>query len=260
VTIYPSAHDTAPACRPRQKSAGFTLIELMVAITMALFLAAGLVAVVFSMRSSFKTQDGLTQMQENSRFLLSVMNTTIHHAGYFTDPTTQLQATALPVPANANGDATTFAAGQFITGTTGANSTSDTLDVRFQTASGDGVVNCQGDSNTSGANVVYTNTFALNSAGQITCTVAVDGAAPGTAQVLVDNVALITMLFAVDTDGDGNPDTYQSASAVTAAGLWASVRAVQLKVTMKDLVNSTPATPVNVPTVLLHSISLMNTL
>ena len=133
-----------------QPQRGFTLIELMIAITIALFLCGSMVAVVFAVRASFKTQDGLVRMQENARFMLSVMNTTVHNAGYFANPLANTLLTAFPTPATPNSNGTTFAAGQFITGTTGASG--DSLNVRFQTASGDGLTNCQGATNTSGAN------------------------------------------------------------------------------------------------------------
>lgn len=237
---------------------GFNLIELMIAIAMGLFLIAGLAAIVMSMRMSFKSQDGLTQMQENARFLLSVMNTTIHNAGYYSDTLNYTEQAALPAPASANTDGTTFAAGQAITGLTANANTSDTVNVRFQTASGDGIMNCNGDTNTSGGNVVYTNSFAVNSNGQLTCSVSTNGGAPGEAAVLVDNVALMKVLYSVDTDGDGAVDAYKTASAISAAKLWDTVVSVQLTLTLKDLINSKNGAPVNLTKTLLHTINLMN--
>ena len=75
------AHRTGE--RPHQ--CGFSLIELMIAIAIGLFLCSGMLAIVLSMRIGFKTQDGLTRMQENARFVLTVMDTTVHNAGYFVD-------------------------------------------------------------------------------------------------------------------------------------------------------------------------------
>ena len=235
---------------------GFTLIELMIAITIALFLCGSMVAVVFAVRSSFKTQDGLVRMQENARFMLSVMNTTVHNAGYFPNPLATTALTAFPTPATPNGNATTFATGQFITGATSAGG--DSLNVRFQSASGDGLMNCQGAANTSGADVVYTSSFSVNAASQLVCAVSVNGLAPSADEILIDNVAAMNLLYSVDTDGDGNADSYRTAAYVTAAGLWNTVSAVQITLTLKDLVNSTAATTTTLPKQLLHTINLMN--
>ena len=251
------AHRTGD--RPHQ--CGFSLIELMIAIAIGLFLCSGMLAIVLSMRIGFKTQDGLTRMQENARFVLTVMDMTVHNAGYFVDTLGGPVAAALPVPANANTDGTTFLAGQFVTGTSGGGGgagASDTLDVRFQTASGDGMVDCNGNANTSGAAQVFTNSFSVNAAGQLVCSVSVDGGTPSAEAVLVDNVSAMTLLFSVDTNHDGIVDTYQTAAAVTAAGLWRTVGAVQITLTFKDLVNSTVTTSVDFPKSLQHSINFMN--
>lgn len=240
------------------RAGGFSMIELLIAIAMALFLGAGMIAIVFSMRTSFKAQDGLTQMQENLRFMLTVLDTTVHNGGYFTDTLNSTALVALPVPATANGDGSSFAAGQFITGTTGAANGSDSLDIRFQTDSGDGLMNCNGDTNTSGAKAVYTNSFAISAKGELTCAVAINGGVPDVPAILIDNVATMKVLYGVDTDGTGNVDTYQTSAAVAAAGRWNSVSSVQLTFTLKDLVNSNAASPVNMPKKLLHTINLMN--
>jgi type IV pilus assembly protein PilW len=58
-----------------------------------------------------------------------------------------------------------------VVGTSGANGASDTLTARFMTANGDGILNCQGQSNTSGANVVYVNSFAVNVNNELTCAI-----------------------------------------------------------------------------------------
>lgn len=237
---------------------GFTLVELMISIVIALFLCAGMLAVTFSVRNSFRTQDGLTRMQENARFLLSVMNTAVHNAGYYPDPLNTTLLTAFPVPANANPDGTTFSAGQFVTGVTGSGGAGDTLNVRFQSAPGDGLTSCNGDTNTGTVPVVYTNSFSVNALGQLVCAVSIDGAKPSAAAVLIDNVSSMALLFSIDTDADGAVDTYKSATAVSAAALWNTVGAVRITLTSKDLVNSNAAATVNLPNKLVHSINFMN--
>jgi type IV pilus assembly protein PilW len=244
---------------PRQ--GGFSLIELMIAITMGLFLVIGIVGLVISFSSTFRTQDKLTQSQEAERFLLSVLDTTVHTAGYFADPVTDTATTALPATSTANPDGTVFAATQFISGTTSSATAGDTLDVRFQSAGGDTLMNCQGDTNTgsSSTKVVWTNSFVVNTSGQLTCAVATNGGTPGAALVLADNVTSMKVMYGVDTDSDdlSSADTYMDAAAVTAGNLWLKVVSVRLTITMKDLVSSTSTTVGNLAPIT-HTISLLN--
>ncbi|MFZ6648995.1 PilW family protein [Undibacterium sp. TJN25] len=236
-------------------SAGFGLIELMIAIVISLFIVLGMVGIVVSMKGSFSTQDSLTRMQESERFTLSVLDNTIRVTGYYANPTAVTAAGALPLTSNANPDGTTYAAAQGISATTGAQS--DTVNVRFQSANGDGLMNCLGDTNTSLPTTVWSNSFAVNASKQLTCTVATDGGAPGTATVLVDNVSAIKVLYGVDTDADGSSDTYLSSSDITAKNYWPAVISVQIKISFIDLINSTTGKTVSLPP-LLHTINLMN--
>jgi type IV pilus assembly protein PilW len=245
-----------PTCRPTVpgstalRQAGFSLIELMIAIAMGLFLVIGIIGLVISFSSTFRTQDKLTQGQESLRFMLSVLDTTVHNAGYYADPVTDTVATALPAASVG-----TFAAAQFISGTTDSTTAIDTLNVRYQTAGNDTLMNCQGDASTT--KVVLTNSFTVNTSGQFTCAVATEKGSLGTPLVLADNVASMTVMYGVDTDSDGSADTYMTAAAVTTSSMWLKVLSVRLTLKMKDLVSSTSTTTAYLKPIT-HTISLLN--
>lgn len=244
---------------PRQATQlGFSLIELMVAIGMALFLAAGLVSTVVTLKGSFNSQDQLTQLQENQRFLLTALTTTIHNAGYFVSIQVYDRNTVFPVTAaGVTPDNVSFKLAQFLSGTDGA---SDTLDIRYQTASGDTLTNCQGGSNTTGANVTWINTYSVNASNQLVCNVSINGVKdPNAAMVLADQVASMTILYGVDVDGLGGVDTYMTASQVETASKWGAVRSVQLTITFIDPINSKPGAPKYLPQQLVQTIAMMNT-
>ena len=247
----------AGVCRHRSYRSGFSLVEMLIAIFITLFLVAGMLGIIVSMRGSFSTQDQLERIQENERFALTVLDNTIRDAGFFSNPTTTTAAMAFPATVTANPDGTTFVASQSVSGTTGASTGSDTVDVRFQTASGDGLMNCLGDTNTSGAAVTWTNSFAVNASNQLVCSVSTNGGAPGTAVVLVDNIASMKVLYGVDTNADGSADKYVASSAINTAPAWTDVSSVRLQITFQDLINSKTGAPVSLP-VLTHNISLMN--
>lgn len=65
---------------PRQ--AGFSLMELMIALTIGFIVVAGVGYLYLGSRQTFKAQDNLSAIQENSRFALDTMSRDIRMAGF----------------------------------------------------------------------------------------------------------------------------------------------------------------------------------
>lgn len=61
---------------------GFSLVELMVAITIGLIILAAISAVFVSSKRSYSTQDRLARLQENARFAMQFMTRDVRMAGY----------------------------------------------------------------------------------------------------------------------------------------------------------------------------------
>ncbi|MFT5589758.1 MAG: type IV pilus assembly protein PilW, partial [Bradyrhizobium sp.] len=151
--------------------------------------------------------------------------------------------------------------GQSITGSAGTGSVSDTITVRFQTAGNDGLSNCIGDTNKTAGKVSWSNTFAVDANNHLTCTVSVDGGAPGAPVVLIDNVASLRVLYGVDSKAPNNINNnvgrYVSAIDIDTIYPYTDVHSVRLSIVLNDLVNSTAAITTTLP-VLTHTINLMN--
>src|SRR5258708_1475354 len=159
--------------RRAQRQSGFTMIELMVALLIGLFLMGGLMMLLQNNRKAFSSQSALAQLQDSERLAMTMMTGVIQQAGYFTDPTINSPSTALPAAAafsttlpaaaafaaGAGPAGLAFAAGQGLTGATVAGS--DVISARYTTGTGDGILNCSGGSNGSGANATYTNQFSV---------------------------------------------------------------------------------------------------
>jgi type IV pilus assembly protein PilW len=213
---------------------GFTMVELMVALLIGLFLMGGLVGLVQSNKRAFTSQNLLSQLQDSERLALTMMNDVIDQAGYFPDPTLNTAASALPASGS-------FALGQPITGTYSATAPGDTISVRYTTANGDGILNCTGGSNTSGANASYVNTFSVvvtAGVSQLVCTL------NGTAYPLVNNVTDLSVLYGVNTSGSGNNvDTYMTAAQVTAATAWSKVISARVTLTFTNPLVNAPGQP-----------------
>jgi type IV pilus assembly protein PilW len=208
--------------RLMQRQGGFTMIELMVALLIGLFLMGGLMALLQNNRKAFSSQSVLAQLQDSERLAMTMMTGVIQQSGYFPDPTLNSPSTSLPAVG------TTFAAGQGLTGTTG-----DTITARYATAPGDGILNCSGTSNpaTSGTNATYSNTFSIVVTGGVSQLVCTDQS--GNAFPLVNGVTNLAVLYGVSTSATNptNVDTYMTAAQVTA---WNNVISVKVTLTFTN--------------------------
>lgn len=62
---------------------GFTLVELMVALTIGLIILAGVSTLFVNSRQTYTTQDRLARLQENARFAMQFIIKDLRMAGYF---------------------------------------------------------------------------------------------------------------------------------------------------------------------------------
>jgi type IV pilus assembly protein PilW len=205
---------------------GFTLLEILIAMTLGLFMLGGLVVVVTSNRSSSTDQNKLSQLQDGERMAMTMMTDVIQSAGYFPDPTINNSTGVFTVSAPFT------VAGQSMVGTYNAASPGDTITVRYMTADSDTILNCSGVPNGSGANVTYTSTFSVVG-GQLICTM--NDTVNTTAYTLVNGVTNLSVLYGVNTLGTGNNvDTYLNATQVTATNNWNNVLSVNVALTFTN--------------------------
>jgi len=66
----------------RAKQLGFSLIELMIAMILGLFIIGGVLAVFIASSESFRNNDALSQVQENGRFALELIAHDLRNVGY----------------------------------------------------------------------------------------------------------------------------------------------------------------------------------
>ena len=238
-----SKHTHSIALR-RRTQAGFTLIEIMVAVTIGLFIVLALTGVFINMKSAFTAQDQLSELQDSERLALTVLTTTVESAGYFPDPLASTATGNLPA-----GGA--FADGQGIVGTTGAAPASDTLTTRYVSASGDGLVDCFGQTNTSGSKATFTNVFSVSANNELMC--AANG---GTPTALISNVSALSVLYGTDTSASGNADRYLTATAVTNGSWWLQVRTARITIRFLNPFAAQPGQPATIDVV--QTVNLMN--
>ena len=220
-----------------QRQRGLTLVEMAIAMTIALFLLAGVMTIVSGIRTTSDAQNKMAQLQDSERLAMGLMTDVIEAAGYFPNPIANTRNGLLPVsPAFA-------AAGQSVAGTFNAAAPGDTIDIRFATAGGanaDGLINCMGLSNPGAAITVYENLFSVDApTGQLEC--ALNGAAP---VPLVAGLSKMVILYGVNTTGATQTcaDSYMTATEVTAGGWWSSVCTVKVTLFFVNPLKTGPAT------------------
>jgi type IV pilus assembly protein PilW len=229
--MSPQRHRRRPLPR---RARGVTLVELLVSMAIAVFLLSGLLVIVQNTRNTFGSQNQLAQLQDNERLAMTLMGDVIQAAGYFPDPTTNTAAGAMPA------DGAFPVAGQPIIGARQAGAPEDQITVRYMTASGDGIINCTGNTNTSGATRLYENAFAIDANGNLTCSV--NGAAP---VILISGIQNLQIFYGVQTNtavGNGAVDSYMRANEMTAT-YWNNVISVKVRVFFTNPLANLPNQP-----------------
>lgn len=142
---------------------GYSLIELSVAMLIALFLLAGFLTVLQGTRKTALSQSSLAQLQDDERIAMTMITNVVESAGYYPNPEVNNISDELPPALPFFGTT-----GQIVFGmpNTGIPNTTaalgDVLIVRYNAAANEDVINCQGTSNgANGSPVTYTNEFAV---------------------------------------------------------------------------------------------------
>jgi type IV pilus assembly protein PilW len=245
---------TATAARCPADCRGFTLVELLIAILVGLFLLGGVMTIVQDTRRATSSQTQSTQLQDSVRLAMTTLTDVIQTAGYYSDPLDYGPADAQTLAAVAP-----FAAGQALSGTGafGAAAPGDAVSVRYQTANGDGILNCGGTSNTTGANEIFVNTFSLDAQGDLQCTltsalgtstiVLIPAITTGVNQLKLTNMQILygvqTNLGADNLSADSYLDANQVAAKIMSNGksAWNYVVSVRITLSFSNPIAGLPA-------------------
>jgi type IV pilus assembly protein PilW len=190
----------------RAAERGYTLTEVMVAITLSVFLLMGLFSILQSTRRTSTTTTGLAQLQDDERIAMTIITDTIEAAGYAPEANGSGQS---QFTVDAPGGFAT--AGQIITSTAhSSNSVSvgERLTMRYVLGAGNTVLLCDGELPAPTSDTLYKEIFEIDyatsgpSAGsyQLVC-VPKNGA---TGVPIVNNVVSLTFQWGVNTTAAGS--------------------------------------------------------
>lgn len=201
-------------------AAGFTLVELMVAMTLGLVLSVVIAQLFANTRIANRATEDAARVQESVRFASDVIGRTVRIAGYMSNPvavaSTVFPSTGCPTPGP-----TCLRA---LDGTAGAGTASDTLIVRFQgagtpaSAADNTILDCLGGAvapDFTGNTVSYNQfNIAAGADGRnaLFCSTT-SGTLPGTE--LVPGVEAMKVIFGEDTNGDGTADRFIALGSIT---------------------------------------------
>lgn len=173
------------------RQGGYSLIELMVAGTLGLFLMTGIINIYLSGLQTTNLQGALSDLQDRGRFVSQYLVDDIQKAGW-ADPLDNSQAAIT--------SGIRFGAGQTQNNSsecvTGSGINCDTLQIRYY-----GITDCLGAQVNLGATGLVTNTYAVVN-GDLQCT----GFA-GAPATLISGVESFQLLYGVD-DRDSGGATY----------------------------------------------------
>jgi len=231
----------------KKQQTGLSLIELLIAMLIGLFLLTGIATSYISSKKSSNQRDELTILEDNGRLALEIISKSIEHTGY-----TPINAGILNPPFVTN-DA------QVVSASCGAENSVKDTSIFSNRITQDGVA---GDAITvmfNGDNRVYTdcsggelpslcrvpapgaaagsssvmtriyNAFYLNN-GELHCA----GSRDSKVQVIADGIENMQFLYGLDTTGDGDVNQYVNATATSVAGGWNSVVSIQVAILVKS--------------------------
>lgn len=242
------------AARRHPLSGGFTLVELMVAMAISLFLIGGMLVVLQNVRSTYSTQTKLASLEDSERLAMMLMSDVIQSAGYYPQPLTNTAGGEMPASTNFPSEPGSPAMTE-----TAANTQGDTIIVRFAAdTTSPTLMNCMGQ--TASIPVDWENYFYVDAKGNLTCKVTngATNAAIGNPVILATGLTTntnatsdpqgMTILYGVSSGTASPPtcvDIYKTSALMTAAD-WPKVCAVKVTLTF---VNPTPPPDGTKPTV-----------
>jgi type IV pilus assembly protein PilW len=216
---------------PRFLATGFTLVEMMIAMALGLFLVLVISQIFLGSKEAYKNIEEMSRLQENARFAVGQLGRVVRMAAYMTDPLGN-RAAIFPAAARA------------IDAVDGGGSASDQITVRYQGSGAplaDGsVLDCQGNEIKGGDLTVNKYYLANGANGRTSLFCDNTGTiVPATAAVeLVPNVENMQVLFGEDTDADFAANRYVKATDVANLDNVVSVR-LALLLSTNDFIATT---------------------
>lgn len=216
----------------RRQHSGFTLVELMIALTLGLIVVGAGIFIFLSSQRSFSAQEGLSEIQESARNGIRMMTVTLRTAGYRNDPVNQIDPSSLFISPRLAIQGGESGPPPSYLGVTSTNMKSNTDSVTVAAiGNGDsGVRTCLGDAipeGTVGVSAFYLTPANSSGISSLQCATEQGGATRK--EPLITGVTDMQILYGLDSDGNLVSDKYVTATDVSD---WNTVVAIQVNLTL----------------------------
>ena len=218
--------------RLKTRQSGMTLIEIMIALLIGVFLTGGIILVFISSKQTYRMQENLSRLQENGRFAMEFLGRDIRMAGFWD----------CMAPSSTVSD---------VTGTEGASGAPDTITLRGAFVRAHAPADACGTAVTAAATVACPQAaapanFYTDNSSIITYSISsgkLRRVTNCTTNDVVDGVENMQILYGVDTDAVGTanygtPNYYVSANTAWTAANWSQVVSVRISITVRTLENN----------------------
>ena len=227
-----------------KKEKGFSLVELMISLSLGLFLSLAVIQTYLATVKSDTVIMASTEIQENARFALQVIEKTLQQAGYFSN----LQQSRQEYFESRSDDwtGTVFTSNNALQGfddseTAVANqpsSASGTDQVLMRLVSDDPVdgedadwFNCNGKPILNSSDIQM-GFYISSTTASLMCMSHTLGDGNPDNQTLISNVSDFQLLYGVDNTHDGAINRYVEGQNVLSSGGWDNVKAIKVSLTL----------------------------
>lgn len=216
----------------KMNQAGLSLIELMIAMLVGIFLLAGITSSYVSSKNASVKRNQVSVLEDNGRLALEIISRSLEHSGYMSDGGAIVPFTTDPASIPSGGtcpDASLKVINKSIIKMTAndASAVGDTISISFQ---GDNNLStdCTGNVLPAGCETKIYNSFFVDAAtNKLNCS----GSRSAKAEVIADGVENIQFLYG---KGDTGQVVQYVNSAAIAAGSWGNIVSVQVAILIRS--------------------------
>ncbi len=225
------------------KQSGLSLVELLIAMIIGLFLLAGITSSYLTSKKTSISRDQYSLLQDNGRLALEVLTKTIEHTGYTSSSGALLQNKFLNMAVSSDtcsdGSQNIVNTGIFPADATVDNDAGDSVGVVylgdsnvFTDCSG-GVLpaSCQLSPGSSTDAASIYSAFFVDANDNLQCA----GSRDGVLQLIAEGIENMQILYGVDVDGDASSDVERYVDANDVGTLWNNVVSVQVAILVRSL-------------------------
>lgn len=203
------------------KQAGFSLVELMVAMLVGLFILAGVTTIFMNSRDSDSLREGMSEVANSGRIAMGLLATDIARAGFTESPLLDIPTFLIAADQDSTGSDQIIASYESDTDCLG-NATPvakpRVAQNKYFLKLQDGSTDPTKEHPSSKANP-DANLWQLYCEGN---------GSPGNPQPLVEGVENMQFLYGIDEDSNGVAEHFETATTVTAQDAWERVVAVRI--------------------------------